>query len=125
MNNGAAFNLIELRSAERVLSLDAHAVSAPEFRGVAVVGKHPEGGDADYESRNLTPASLMAEDPVTGSMNAAIAVWLKSQGRLADDIVIAQGTAIGRKGRVLVSNRGDDVMIGGATTIVIEGSVYI
>ncbi|MBM1632600.1 PhzF family phenazine biosynthesis protein [Sulfitobacter mediterraneus] len=125
VNNGAAFNLIELRSAERVLSLDARAVSAPEFRGVAVLGKHPGGAYAHYESRNLTPASLMAEDPITGSMNAAIAVWLKSQGRLADDIVIAQGTAIGRNGRVFVSNRGADVMIGGATTIVIEGTVEI
>lgn len=125
VNNGAAFNLIELHSAERVLSLDARAVSAPEFRGVAVLGKHPGGAYAHYESRNLTPASLMAEDPITGSMNAAIAVWLKSQGRLADDIVIAQGTAIGRNGRVFVSNRGADVMIGGATTIVIEGTVEI
>lgn len=125
VNNGAAFNLIELHSAERVLSLDARAVSAPEFHGVAVLGKHPGGAYAHYESRNLTPASLMAEDPITGSMNAAIAVWLKSQGRLADDIVIAQGTAIGRNGRVFVSNRGADVMIGGATTIVIEGTVEI
>lgn len=125
LHNGAAFTLIELQSAERVLSLDAQAVSPPEFRGVAVFGKHPEGAYAHYESRNLTPASLMAEDPITGSMNAAIAVWLKSQGRLADDIVIAQGTAIGRKGRVFVRNRGADVMIGGATTIVIEGQVEL
>ena len=125
VDNGAAFNVIELRDAQQVLSLDARAVSAPEFRGVAIVGKHPEGAYADYESRNLTPASLMAEDPITGSMNAAIAVWLKSQGRLNSDIVIAQGTAIGREGRVFVSNRGDDVMIGGATAIVIDGTVHI
>lgn len=121
--NGTLRNVIEVPDARRVLSLDADAVSLPEFEGVSVMGRASEQADADYETRNLTPASMMVEDPITGSMNAAIAVWLKAQGRLSQDIVIAQGTALGSLGRVFVSLRGDDVLVGGHTTIVIEGMV--
>lgn len=125
LDNGVLRNLLEVKDATRVLALDAGAVSLPEFAGVSVMGRYPAGAVADYETRNLTPASLMVEDPVTGSMNAAIAVWLKAQGRLEQDVVIAQGSAMGRKGRVFVTRRGGDVLIGGQTTIVIKGSVEI
>lgn len=121
--NGTLRHVIELPDAARVLSLDAAAVSLPDFEGVSVMARASQGADTDYETRNLTPASLMAEDPITGSMNAAIAVWLKTLGRLRSDIVIAQGTALGCLGRVIVSRRGADVLIGGHTTIVIEGMV--
>lgn len=121
--NGTLRNLIELSDAARILSLDATAVSLPAFEGVSVMGRAPAGSEVDYETRNLTPASMMLEDPITGSMNAAIAVWLQGQGRLQEDIVIAQGTAMGRLGRVFVRLCGDEVLIGGHTTIVIEGSV--
>lgn len=125
LDNGVERHLLELADAARVLSLDARAVSLPEFAGVSVMGRHPDGAEADYETRNLTPASLAVEDPITGSMNAAIAVWLKAEGRLSDELVIAQGTALGCAGRVHVTQRGDDVLIGGATTVVIEGTVDI
>ncbi len=125
LDNGVLRHVIELPDAERVLSLDAAAVSLPAFAGVSVIGRYPAGQTAAFETRNLTPASLMAEDPITGSMNAAIAVWLKAEGRLETDIVIAQGTAMGRLGRVHVARRGADVMIGGQTVIVIEGTVHL
>lgn len=123
LDNGTVRNVIELQGAARVLALDAAAVSLPEFEGVSVMGRAPAGSGVDYETRNLTPSSRMVEDPITGSMNAAIAVWLQAQGRLETDIVIAQGTAIGRLGRVFVRRCGADVLIGGHTTIVIEGTV--
>ena len=123
LDNGVLRNLLELESAARVLSLDAATVSLPAFQGVSLMGAHAEGAGADFETRNLTPASLMEEDPITGSMNAAIAVWLQREGRLDRDIVIAQGTAMGCEGRVFVRQRDGDVMIGGQSTIVIEGVV--
>ncbi|MFK7838281.1 MAG: PhzF family phenazine biosynthesis protein [Sulfitobacter sp.] len=123
LDNGVVRNLLELRDAARVLSLDARAVCLPAFEGVSVMGAYPAGSEMAYETRNLTPASLAVEDPITGSMNAAIAVWLKREGRLTRDIVIAQGTALGCEGRVFVRQRGEDVLIGGHTTIVIEGHV--
>lgn len=125
LDNGVLRNLIELESAARVLSLNAHAVSLPNFQGVSTMGAYPVGGPADYEARNLTPASLAPEDPVTGSMNAAIAVWLNETGRLTKDTVISQGTAMGRKGRVYVMRREGQVQIGGHTRIVVEGIVTL
>jgi PhzF family phenazine biosynthesis protein len=126
LDNGVVRNLIELSTASRVLSLDATAVSKPAFDGVSVIGAHPPDSDATYEIRNLTPASLAAEDPVTGSLIAAAACWLRERGRLTRPIVMAQGTAMGREGRAFVTLRENaDVMIGGHTAIVIDGHVNL
>ena len=37
----------------------------------------------------------MPEDPITGSLNAAISCWLAGQGRLTRPIVLSQGTIKG------------------------------
>lgn len=125
LDNGVVRNLVELRDAARVLSLDASAVSKPAFDGVSVVGAYPDGSEADYEIRNLTPASLAAEDPVTGSLIAATGCWLRARGRLNDPCIIAQGTAMGREGRAFVRPRGDEVLVGGHTAIVIDGHINL
>ncbi len=70
----------------------------------------------------LAPASGLSEDPITGSLIAALAHWLQAQGRLEQAITIAQGTSIGRHGRVAVSAAVDGaVWIGGQTHILIDG----
>ena len=70
----------------------------------------------------------MSEDPITGSLNAAVAHWLAANGRLDGDVVVAQGTRIGRRGRVYV--RPDPavpgrVRIGGETHVLVEGTVLL
>lgn len=126
LDNGVVRNLIELSSAARVLSLDAAAVSKPAFEGVSIIGAHPPDSEAAYEIRNLTPASLAAEDPVTGSLIAAIARWLRHEGRMTGPCIMAQGTVMGREGRAFITLReNDDVMIGGHTAIVIDGHVHL
>ncbi len=125
LDNGVQRHVLELEDAARVLAVDANAVSLPAFQGVSVLGACPAQEDADFEVRNLTPASLMPEDAVTGSLIAAVAVWLRREGRLKRETVIAQGTAMGRKGRAFISQRGDDVMVGGHTCIVIEGEASL
>lgn len=125
LDNGVLRHVLELKDAARVLSLDANAVSLPGFQGVSVLGRHAVGADADYEVRNLTPASMMPEDAVTGSLIAAVLVWLRDAGRLDAPVVIAQGTAMGCAGRAYISTRGADVMIGGRSSVVIEGHVSI
>jgi predicted PhzF superfamily epimerase YddE/YHI9 len=52
--------------------------------------------------RMLAPSSGMSEDPITGSLNAAIAKWMLAAGRLQNPYLVAQGTSIGRLGRVAV-----------------------
>lgn len=63
------------------------------------------------------------EDPVTGSLNASVAQWLLAAG-LAP-YVAAQGTVLGRAGRVAVTRDDDGIWVGGATVAVIAGDVLI
>ena len=70
----------------------------------------------------------MSEDPITGSLNAAIAKWMQHEGRLTRDLIVAQGTVIGRQGRVTIrrrNDRSDDVLIGGHAQVVIDGHVML
>ena len=64
-----------------------------------------------------------AEDPVTGSLNAALAQWLLESGRLEAPYVASQGTALGRAGKVHVEQAGGDVWIGGDAVTCIDGEV--
>jgi PhzF family phenazine biosynthesis protein len=99
-----------------------------DYVGVSVICPHPDRGPADYEMRNLSPSSGMSEDPITGSLNAAIARWMREEGRLTRDMVIAQGARLGCKGRVSIRippAGSDRVLIGGHSQIVIDGRVEI
>ena len=65
------------------------------------------------------------EDPVTGSLNAGLAVWLISAGLAKPNYVASQGTALKRKGRVFIDGVGNDIWVGGHTAICIERTVSI
>jgi PhzF family phenazine biosynthesis protein len=99
LSNGPEWQVLELASAQDVLSVDSSKIRYPEFLGVGLVGAHATGSEYDYEVRMLG-ASAGAEDPVTGSLNAAVAHWMYSEGHWRNPVVIAQGTCIGREGRL-------------------------
>ena len=66
------------------------------------------------------------EDPVTGSLNASLAQWLIEAGELPPRYVAAQGTALGRAGRVHVERDAEgQVWIGGDCVGVIQGQVTL
>ena len=66
------------------------------------------------------------EDPVTGSLNASLAQWLIGSGRVAAPYVTAQGTALGRRGRVRITTDDEGrVWVGGDTVTCISGSVEL
>jgi PhzF family phenazine biosynthesis protein len=125
LDNGTPKHVLELASAEDVLALDSSKVRWPAFLPIGVVGAHQAGSECDYEVRLLAPSSGMSEDPITGSLNAAIAHWMQSEGRLKSEIVLAQGTRIGRLGRVYVRSAGDKMLVGGHTQIMIEGTLEL
>lgn len=77
---------------------------------------------ADIEVRAFTPGG---EDPVTGSLNAGLARWLTAAGVVSAPYVAAQGTALGRTGRVHVTAADGDLWIGGTTTTAISGAVRL
>ncbi len=75
--------------------------------------------------RAFCPAeSGITEDPVTGSLNAGIAQWL-SGTVLPTSYVAAQGTAIGRAGRVHVEQDGETIWVGGDATTILHGQADI
>ena len=112
-----------------VLLVDAHAVLALEpdrsrLDGwdIGVVGPWRDGGsDADVEVRAFDSTT---EDPVTGSLNASLGQWLAGS-ILPTSYVAAQGTAIGRRGRVHVRREGESVWVGGDTRTTVRGEVDI
>ena len=77
--------------------------------------------------RAFCPADGIPEDPVTGSVNAAIAALLRSQGKIdasGSTYRASQGREVGRDGiiEVAIDDNGQ-VWIGGDTVAVIEGSL--
>lgn len=124
-DNGPPWIAVMLRSAHDVLALRPQFGQTSEVY-LGVVGAHPAGGDAVFEVRAFFPgANGMVEDPVTGSLNAALAQWLIDAGHAPERYVAAQGHALGRAGRVFVERDGDTIWIGGHVTGCIEGTVTL
>jgi PhzF family phenazine biosynthesis protein len=119
-DNGPGWQAVLLESAEQVLNLQPDA-GLLQGLDVGVVGPH-ESGDVAFEVRAFFPGNAgLTEDPVTGSLNAALAQWLIGSGQAPDTYVAAQGTALGRRGRVHVNRVGDDIWVGGRCITVLEG----
>jgi PhzF family phenazine biosynthesis protein len=124
-HNGPPWRGVMLRSAEQVLAVKADSALLSGWE-VGVVGPHAAAGDTHFEVRAFfTGNHGIAEDPVTGSLNAALAQWLIGDGLAPTSYVAAQGTAMGRAGRVVVQQDGPDIWIGGHSVTVIEGSVEL
>ena len=126
-----------LRSAQQVLALkpDGQVLAGLD---IGVVGPHGKvgvvgaynvqapGSECAFEVRAFFPGNnAMAEDPVTGSLNAALAQWLIGAGLAPPQYIVSQGTALGRAGRVHVAQDGDDIWIGGGSVTCIDGTVML
>ena len=127
LDNGPVWQVFQLDSAEAVLALDSSRVRWPEFKAIGFIGAHGPGSECDYEVRMLAPSSGMSEDPITGSLNSALAHWLQAEGRLAGAVTVAQGSCINRTGRVYIQpgSQPGQIKIGGQTHILIEGMVSL
>lgn len=126
--NGPHWLTLRLASAAAVLALAPDAAALAAVAGVdevGVVGPHPAGGEVAVEVRGFAPAIGIVEDAVTGSLNAGIAQWLQAEGVLPDRYVAAQGTAMGRAGRVHVAREGATTWIGGDTVTVVAGTATL
>jgi PhzF family phenazine biosynthesis protein len=122
-DNGPPWQALLLRSAAQVLALQPDR-AALHGLDVGVIGPHPSTAEVAYEVRAFfTTAQGVTEDPVTGSLNAALAQWLIGAGLAPERYVAAQGTALGRAGRVQVARDGADIWVGGRSALCIEGTV--
>jgi PhzF family phenazine biosynthesis protein len=122
-DNGPGWVAVELASAEAVLAVRPRATNLK----IGLFGRHPSGSPEAIEVRAFFPSGTgTTEDPVTGSLNAALAQWLLASGKAAAPYTASQGTVLGRRGRVHVSADADGaVWIGGGTHTLISGSVLL
>ena len=147
LDNGPVWLTLQLDSADTVLALEPdHARLAALGQKVGVIGVYPAPSAIELVSRSSRearafgtppPAPLIEvrafaapigvpEDPVTGSLNASLAQWLIEAGELPPRYVAAQGTALGRAGRVHVERDAEgQVWIGGDCVGVIQGQVTL
>jgi PhzF family phenazine biosynthesis protein len=122
--NGPDWIGVLLESAELVLGIRPDYAAMAGLK-VGVIGPHPAGAGVGFEVRAFIPGDAAAEDPVTGSFNAGVAQWLIRSGRAPASYVAAQGTALGRAGRIHVDSVGDDIWVGGSSVSCIEGFVLL
>jgi PhzF family phenazine biosynthesis protein len=122
--NGPEWIGVLLESAEQVLAVQPNLAAMGGLK-VGVIGPHGPDADADFEVRTFIPGDAMTEDPVTGSFNAGAAQWLIGCERAPREYVAAQGTALGRAGRVHVAADDGEIWVGGHSTTCIRGTVQL
>jgi PhzF family phenazine biosynthesis protein len=122
-DNGPGWIGVLLENADAVLALKP---SRSELR-IGVTGPYPTGATEAFEVRAFVPgAGGVVEDPVTGSLNASLAQWLIGTGRARAPYVVRQGTALGRAGRVHITQAADgEIWVGGGTVTCVAGSVEL
>jgi PhzF family phenazine biosynthesis protein len=123
VDNGPGWVAVLLDSAQAVLDLRPGVIDFD----LGVVGPYPAGAPEAIEVRAFVPAGTSTvEDPVTGSLNAGLALWLLRTGRVQAPYVASQGTALGREGRVYVDQDADGtVWVGGRAITCVQGEIEI
>lgn len=131
VDNGPGWLGLVLTDAQTVLSCtpDAAGFAEHDLR-VGLLGAYapkspagPGGPPADVEVRALIAmGGTVREDPVTGSLNAGFATWLIPAGLAPHEYVAAQGTVLGREGRIRIRHDGQEIWVGGEAHVLIHGT---
>ncbi len=122
-DNGPGWIAVMLESAEAVLAVEP-ARHHPTHIDIGIVGPHAPGGEVAFELRAIFSDAHggLIEDPVTGSLNASVGQWLFASGRARGSYIAAQGTRLGRTGRIHVSeDEAGQVWVAGATRTLFAG----
>jgi len=132
-DNGPQWRGVMLASAAQVLALkpNAQILAGMEVGVIAPLDKPllrgPDDSAEAFEVRAFFPGNAgLTEDPVTGSLNAALGQWLIGAGLAPGHYVARQGTAMGRAGRVHVQQDAQrQVWVGGESVVCIKGHVTL
>ena len=123
IDNGPGWVGVLLHSGRAVLDVHPDPARMAGLK-VALAGPADAGADHDLEVRAFfCPDETVLEDPVTGSANAGLAVWLIDAGVLPPRYVARQGTCVGADGRVEVERIGADTWVGGAVRTIVRGTI--
>jgi PhzF family phenazine biosynthesis protein len=122
LDNGPKWLGLRVASASRVRALAPDHGRLKTLAKVGLIAPQDAAGgtDTQYEVRAFAAPINIEEDPVTGSLNASLAQWLIGEGLAPLRYVAAQGTAMGRAGRVHVAKEADALWIGSEVAACIE-----
>ena len=122
-DNGPGWIAVLLASADAVLAVRP----GPTDMDLGIAGPYPPGSAAAFEVRAFFPKDgSTTEDPVTGSLNAALAQWLLATGRAKAPYLASQGTVLGRRGQVRISQDDDGtIWVGGSIVTCVSGTVQL
>jgi len=123
LDNGAPWLGVMLKSRKDVLALQPDFPAMGDlWIGAIAPSDEP---DIQFEVRAFSASDNIFEDPVTGSLNAGLARWFIGAGMAPSQYVAAQGTALGRAGRVHVAKDAEKIWIGGDVVTCIEGTLTL
>lgn len=124
VDNGPGWVGVRLADARAVRALQPRPdrMIAHDLK-IGVIGLWEQPSPVAAEVRAFIPSGGVAEDPVTGSLNAGLAQWLIGAGVLPDSYVAGQGWALRRDGRVHVERTGGDIWVGGDCLTCVSGTV--
>jgi PhzF family phenazine biosynthesis protein len=125
LDNGPRWLGLLLDRAATVLALEPDHAALKTLAKVGVIGPHDPGAACQFEVRGFAAPIGIPEDPVTGSLNASLAQWLIGAGVAPVRYVAAQGTRLGRAGRVHVAQVDGRVWVGGHSVSCIRGELVL
>ena len=125
LDNGPKWLGLLVDEAATVLALEPDHAALKGLGKVGVVAPHAAGSECDVEVRAFAAPIGVPEDPVTGSLNASLAQWLIGEGVLPPRYVAAQGTRLGRAGRVHLQRDGASTWVGGHSVSLVRGELQL
>lgn len=127
LDNGPEWVGLLVDHADTVLNLHPDTSRHPGRCDIGLIGAHNPGSATLLELRAFFTDGVepLREDPVTGSLNAAAAEWLTKAGYVHLPYVAAQGTTMGRRGRIHVTESHGNIWVGGRAEIVLSGAVTL
>jgi PhzF family phenazine biosynthesis protein len=124
VDNGPGWAVVRLATAHEVLALEPDLSRIPGAM-VGAIGAYPDGSDHTFEMRTFAPAAGVPEDPVCGSMNAAVGQWLTRIGAVSGSYRVSQGRRLGRAGDVMITPDADGTLwVSGSTNTLFRGTAW-
>ncbi|CAB0531583.1 PhzF family phenazine biosynthesis protein [Corynebacterium diphtheriae] len=115
--NGPRWQLIQLADIDFLPALTPTELSIGKRLGVIAI--------ADRTHVHVRAFVGAGEDPVTGSLNAVIAQWLRKQNKVDNEYEAFQGQFVGAAGKITILDDASGIWVGGETQVQINGSIHI
>lgn len=125
-DNGPGWVAVEVADVAALRSIRTDFGESPDLK-LGVIARCADGEPEQFELRAFFPTgSVHLEDPVTGSLNASVAMWLMERDPSLTAYVARQGLVLGRDGRVHVDrDEAGTIWIGGDVVTCITGTVEL